>query len=217
VGVDIDYKEPFGFYDADEFEVRCKKVRLRRKGTQIECFFDFIGAGKTFIDVRILFRVVAVSDDPSLSAEPSQLDGDLLGKFEPHEIEEATPPRVVPELVARIEAEGSLLAEGQHTFVVHRHLCELADQWSYIELPGLVEVGRERLVISKGEAIPDLRKSLSRPLSTFNAELSRPFFLFDEGEVTSRAYRLGERVALVHRVTNRNRWNAQAALVVEQF
>ena len=94
---------------------------------------------------------------------------------------------------------------------MHRHLCEVADQWSIVHVPGIAAGARERLLLSG--AYSGRASSLGRAFSKIDIELSRPLFLFDEAAVETAVYRDG--TVFVHRIVSGSAAPLLHALVVE--
>ena len=203
VGVECEYLAPFGFFDADSLQV-VTTVKARKGGHILECHNQFVGADKAVAAVRWLLRPVLLIDEVSLAATPGKLTDELLARFQEDEVDFESPPRLVPQAVETILAQGTVLEEGQLPFVVHRHFCELADQWCFVDVAAHIGAARESLVLSRGEHSPDLRKGLSRPLSKINFELRRPYFLADGGVVATTAYQMDDTLAFVHRLLSSN-------------
>lgn len=199
VGVECEYLAPFGFFDADSLQV-VTTVKARKGGHLLACNNDFIGADKTVATVRWLLRPVLLIDEVSLAATPGKLTDELLARFQADEIDFESPPRLVPRAVETILAQGTVLEEGQLPFVIHRHFCELADQWCFVDVASHIGAARETLVLSRGEHSPDLREGLGKPLRKIEFELNRPYFLADGGIVATTAYRLDNALAFVHRL-----------------
>jgi hypothetical protein len=162
-------------------------------------------------------RPVAILDPISLGAEPAPLPDALLEQFEADEVESPSPARMVPARVTAVEAQGALLAESSKPFRIHRHLSEVAEQWSWTETPGLIESARENMALdNQGEHKMMLRRCLRRRIARFDIEFSRPFFSFEDGEIVSRAYEAAGHLAFVHRFIS-NRGTHLHATAVEVF
>jgi hypothetical protein len=118
-----------------------------------------------------------------------------------------------------VEASGSLLAQGESSFCVYRHLCEVADQWCFVELAGFCGAGRESLVFKYSDKVAELSKGLTSPMKKFVAELSRAYFLSDEGVVKTKAYKVGDEVYFIHHLHAKDdpRRQRPYATVVEIF
>ena len=136
-----------------------------------------------------------------------------------HDAEHGAAPssRVLPGLVKQLEGRGTLLASDEHDFMIHRHMAEVADQWSFAEIPGIVESGREKLVLNQVASHSELAAGLSNPLRCLDVELSRPYFTFDHGKVTTQAYALEQELGLVHRLSSTLPGLRQHGVVVERY
>lgn len=218
VGAHVHYLAPFAGHDADCFEARTAGLRLCRENTVLDAPVELSAGGQVFARTRVLYRAMELGGDETLSsATPGAITGELLARFLPEERAPERLPRAVPPLIETAEREGRLLAESKTSFLTHRHLCELADQWCYIELPVLASVAREALVRARGRDVPQLRHGLGRPMRSFDAEFRRPFLLFDSGRTATRAYARGEDTVFVHRLLGDRGEGVNHALAVETF
>ena len=137
-----------------------------------------------------------------MAAEPTQLPQGFIDLFNPLQGDciPAKPKREVRELVEAIEQNGRLLIEKQQAFTVHHHLCEVAEQWGFIEIPGIVESVREPLALDKHHDLPHLSRCLHQPLKAYKVELNRPYFVFESGQVETKAYQWNDELIFVHRL-----------------
>jgi hypothetical protein len=104
----------------------------------------------------------------------------------------------VPALRAAIAREGSPLGSGTSTFRVHRHHCEVADQWYWAESLGFAGAAREEFVMRYGTEAPELRRVLAEGVRRVDAVWLRAGQLWDLIEVRTAGYRYGDGIALVH-------------------
>ncbi len=207
VGIHLEYVEPFGFLDADAFEVEVR-VAARKGGAVFDLAFEYIGAGRTFARSHGATRTVLLGDDASMAAVPGKLPAALMARFQPDEIVEGSPTRVVPGLIKALEASGPPLAAGTRPFLIHRHSCEVADQWSFIDVPGIAGEGREHLALGDGTRVPALRKGLSRPLRSIDVEMGHPFYSFESGTLESNAYLENDGITYLHRLRSSDKVHA---------
>lgn len=199
LGAGVTYEAPLGFFDGAAFEVRVA-LRILRGGTRAELTAEIHGRRGRAASARILLCPVRIEESTSLAATPAPLDPALLARLQQDEIDPSSPARPLGDLKSRIEQSGEPLAVGTSDFVTHRHLCEVADQWAFFEVPGLIGAGREALAHERGVEIKALRDALSRPLAQLELELMRPYFWFQPGKIETTAYRWEHRLALVHRL-----------------
>lgn len=203
-GARVDYLEPFRFFDASRVEAY---VRLwcEPKGAPVHAEYEFTAAGRPVARVRHTLIPVQLSGDESLAATPVRLSGELLERFlaEVDERERPRRARLAPAVEAR-EQGAPVVAERRATYRLHRHQCEVADQWLFTELPALAAAGREELAFSEGQSRPELRKALKLPLRTVDCEYLRPFFLFEEVTQVTRAYHGDDGIFYVHRLLGRD-------------
>lgn len=209
----LDYRDQVSFFDCDAFRVR-GALRIMRRGERGQLDLRFFSDRLELAVARLILRPVAILDPISLGAEPAPLPESLLVKFEDDELQSASPVRLVPSRLTTVETTGTLLAESRQPFRMHRHLTEVADQWSWTEVPNLVESARENLALDdRCEHKRMLRSCLSRRLARFDVEFSRPYFSFDCGEIVSRAYNVAGHLAFIHKFTSNQGLHLHATAV----
>src|SRR5262249_26268984 len=123
----------------------------------------------------------------------------------------------LPGLRAAIAARGAVLARHCTPFVIHRHQCEVADQWFWPEAVSLAGGAREELVLAHAGRVPQLRPAMQAPARCLHVLFSRPFCLLDEGAVRSTAYEWEGRLAFVHELVGLGEESRPRAAAVEQF
>lgn len=211
--------DPVGFFDTDRLDVTIKG-RVRGGGTQVECDVEVrgpVGSATRLLAVCVPLRL---DGGPALSGAPARLCPEVLSAFLADEIEASPHRSPLPSLRAAIAADGAALAQGRTPFVIHRHQCEVADQWFWPEAVSLAGGAREQLVRAHAERVPRLRLAMQAPVCRLDLLFSRPFYLFDEGAVLSTAYDWEGRLAFVHELVGsgaRGDEQRARALAVEQF
>jgi hypothetical protein len=214
-GLEIEFPEPLGFLDADLIEAKVG-VQARSRGISLHMSMDCTAGTRLAARMKAVCVPVLIQDAQSLSAVPGRLPGPLLQRFRADEIISQRPPRRVREELRALGA-GSPDFEEKTSFTVHRDMCEVADQWSYIEVPGIVAPGREGMSLDPPPGLDALRAGISGPPIRFDAEIRRPFYVFDSGMVISKAYIRPSRVVFVHELWNGTDDNRPNATVIEQF
>jgi len=216
MGFHLEYRDPVSFFDCEAFWAR-GAFRMMRRGERGQLDLRLFSDSHELALARLIVRPVAIVDPVSLGAEPACMPESVLARFEDDEMQSASPERIVPFRLAAVETTGSLLAEYIKPFRIHRHLSEVAEQWSWTEVPALVESARESLALEdQSENKMLLRRCLSHRIARFDVEFSRPFFSFEHGEIVSRAYDVAGRIAFIHKFTS-NRGMYLHATVVEVF
>lgn len=218
LGARLDYLAPLGFFGSDGLRVTAG-LKVLRAGSRAELHVEIAGLEQpaSAATVRILLCPVEIVDPLSLAAVPTTIDGALLDRFQPDEIDPAPPVRHVPQARSEIEGRGARLAEHTTPFVVYRHMCEVADQWAFWEVPALAGASREAMALAMGATHPPLRGGLSQPLRQFDMELTRPYFWFQAGTVETTAYLHEDRLAMVHRLISPTPGGETHGIVVERF
>jgi hypothetical protein len=211
----LTFGEPITFFDCDCINVRVMG-RIRGRGTQFECEVEIDSTSGGAIRMQACCVPLRLDGDPALSGTPARLRAEVLKDFLPDEIEVRPHRAAAPGLRAAIVRDGAVLARGRTPFVIHRHQCEVADQWFWPEAVSLASGGREELVMAESGKVPSLRLALSTPLRRLDLLFSRPFFLFDEGAVLSSAHEWEGRLVFVHELVGVEGGEPRA-LAIEQF
>jgi hypothetical protein len=83
-------------------------------------------------------------------------------------------------------------------FRVHRHHCEVADQWFWPEALGFAAVGREEIVMRHAASQAAVRAGLQAPVRRVEATCGRTYQFRDLGRVSTTAYEWRDRLFFVH-------------------
>jgi len=210
VGLSIRYLAPYRFSDSEEMNV-ATTVEDMGAGRLLALETSISSTPGEVVHLHTLLRVVALGQDESLAAAPGRLPGHLLNRGALDGRRERV-ERPVRQMVAALSEEAPI-AVGDYPFLVHRHMCEVADQWSIVHVPSIVSAAREHLLL--GSADETLMAALGRPLSRVDIELSHPLFLFDEATVETAVYREG--TTFVHRIVSGGSAPVLHAVVVESL
>jgi hypothetical protein len=211
------FGDPLGYFDADSLDV-VVTGRVRGGGTQFECDVEVRGRGGRATRLRACCVPLKLDTGPALAGAPSRLSPRVMSAFLDDEIETRPHLSPLPALRAAIACGGTKLAQGRTPFVIHRHQCEVADQWFWPEAISLACTGREELIRAEAEKIPRLRLALKTPVDRLDLLFSRPYYLFDEGAVLSTAYEWEGGLAFIHELVGTERGGDEPrALAIEQF
>ncbi len=215
--VRLEYGDRINFFDAEELEIAVTG-RVRSRGAQFE-FEVAIGAS-----ARAVTRLTAcliplqLSDDGAFLGTPHGLSQDVMARFLPDEVDHLPHTSSVPRLQAEIEKSALPLARNRSPFVIHRHQCEVADQWFWAEAVSLGESVREELISAEAERFPSLRQALRVPLERLDMVFQRPFYLFDRGVVVSSVHEWRGKLAFVHEFVGSGSMDGRPRTVaIEQF
>jgi hypothetical protein len=216
LGASIDYEVPLGFFDGDRLEVDAG-LRVLSAGRRAELSVVFTGARGRAAGVRIVLCPVLIEDPASLAAAPGAIPEALLSRLDADERDSSSPVRTLPQKRQQLESHARELGRGTSAFGIHRHQCEVADQWAFAEVAGLVGGGREQLVLARDDGAGVLVDGLARPLVRFEMELRRPFFWFQTGSVDTTAYEHEGRAAFMHCLRSGVPGDELHGVVIEQF
>lgn len=131
-------------------------------------------------------RVVSIEEGHALTALPGMLPDHLLALFEPTEIYE--PDRAALTAVSMPPTGAEVLAAGFEVPLV-RSDCEVADQWSFIEVAELATRARERLrhLDTTPETIARIaRIAAAGPVARLDAVFDASLYVFDVCSVATR-------------------------------
>ncbi|MFT4628108.1 MAG: acyl-CoA thioesterase FadM [Myxococcota bacterium] len=202
MGFHLQYLDEVSFFDCEAFRVRAA-LRVMRRAERCQLDLRFFSESQELATARLILCPVTIEDPLALGASPAPLSQRLLDRIPRGEVESASPARLVPARLSAVETTGEFIAEGSKDFMIHRHGTEVAEQWAWTHLPHIVEGARETLALGdRSERRHQLRRCLRSPLVRFDAEYSKPFFSFERGTVVTRAFALGDRLGLVHRLTS---------------
>lgn len=216
LAAEIDYPEPLSFWDYDVLHVEAT-FQVRRHGSRAQLDVSYRSERGIAAQVGILLCPVRIDDPVSLAADPCVFGGDLLPRFQADEVIASSPNRPLPQLLKEIADAGSPLATYSYPFTVYRHLCEVADQWAFLEVPTLVSASRESLARIEGSKHPALRGGMSRAMRHYYNEFTRPYFWMQEGRVATTAYPFQDSVAYVHRLLSSQPTEETHATIIELF
>ena len=173
--------EAVGFFEGDWLEMRVTG-RVRGAGTQFESEVEVGGPLDTRARLQACCVPLRLAGDAALSGVPARLAQDVMAAFLPDEIDKRPHRSPVPGMRASVTTEGRLLASREMPFTIHRHQCEVADQWFWPEAASLASASREDLARAEVEGLPRLRAALASPVRQLDLVFNRPFFLFDESD-----------------------------------
>ncbi|TDD87830.1 hypothetical protein [Actinomadura rubrisoli] len=197
--VRIRYERALGFADTEELGVRTQVMALCGGG-QVRCEVAIDDGRDTRPAVRasLVLIPLRIEGEPSLAGNPAALDPRLLKLFRHDELLPVPHTSPVPRLRRELGRLGAPRARASTAFRIHRHMCEMADQWFWPTALTLAATGRAELIrgcARPPERVPD---GLSRPVRTLDVLLERPFYLFDEGRVVSSVWSDADGPTFVH-------------------
>jgi acyl-CoA thioesterase FadM len=194
----LEYEKPLRFADADEVLVDVGARIRGPRSSQLEVETMVAGPAGVAVRTRAVWVPLRLTGDQAHSGVPARLPDSLAGRFQDDEREQSPYRSRVRALCAALEREGRRLASGTATFRVHRHHCEVADQWYWVESLGFAGAAREELVRRCGTEAPELRLALAEGIRQVDAVWLRAGQLWDLIEVRTVGYRHGDTIAFVH-------------------
>ncbi|MEU5607335.1 acyl-CoA thioesterase [Streptomyces sparsogenes] len=194
----LEYDQPLRFPDADEARV---EVRARVRGpraSQLEMEMTVSGPAGVAVRTRAASVPLRLTGDQALSGAPTTLPDSFVAGFHDDEVERSPYLSPVRGLLGAFEREGERIASHTTTFRVHRHHCEVADQWYWVESLGFAGGAREECVLRHGGSAPELRRAPAEGIRRVDATWLRAGQLWDLLRVRTTAYRHGGDLAFVH-------------------
>jgi acyl-CoA thioesterase FadM len=212
----LEYREPLSFRMADEVQVEVTG-RVRGPRTQFECQLSISGPDGVAVEMRAVSVPLSLSGDAALSGSPRPLPSGIVERFLEDEIEPVPYRSAVASVKNDVRREGRPLAEVDESFRVHRHNCEVADQWFWAESLGFAAVGREELVARNAATCPEVRGGLSRPISRIDATCARTYQFRDVGSVSTTAYEWNDSLVFLHDLCLAENGSDVHATAIERF
>jgi hypothetical protein len=196
--VRLDYARPHLRFDEADWLTTTATLAVSTTGTWLRLRAELTTSTRPAATVFLELRPVDLGDDPDgMSALPGSLPEGLLGGFAVEERFTADPRATVSAAVP--PRTGTALGEtASYPVHLYRSHCEVADQWSFIEVAELLTRARERLFLNDPRPSDRLRLAVSAPVRSFSALLRRPMYAFDEGTGTVRAFDAPDGAVFVH-------------------
>jgi len=194
----LEYVHPLRFLDADDARVEVSARVRGPRASQLEVEMTLEGPAGVAVRTRAASVPLGLSGDEALSGSPMPLPAAVVAAFHDDEIERAPHRSRLRALRAGYERDGERLAAGTADFRVHRHHCEVADQWYWAETLGFAAGAREELVLKHGKEVPALRRALAAPIRRIDVTWLRAGQLWDLLRVRTSAHRTAEGLAFVH-------------------
>jgi hypothetical protein len=196
--VRLDYARPQLLLDDADWLTTTTTLAASTTGTWLRLRAELATAMRPAATVVLELRPVDMGDDlEGMSALPGSLPEDLLSGFAVEERFTADPRAAVH---AAVPPRTSTALGEAASYPVHlyRSHCEVADQWSFVEMAELFTRARERLFLDDPRPSDRLRLAVSAPVRRFSALLRRPMYAFDEGTGTIRAFDAPDGAVFVH-------------------
>lgn len=217
--VHLEYLRRFEFFDSDSLRIEGRVSCVRRRSLlRVDVRIMGVGGdvdGGEVVLMRSYLRPLRLAEGHMMEAKPAHVPEAIAAHFEPNEIDDATPvARPAQSHMARVAQEVPVITNATSVFC-SRAMCEVADQWSFVELPAYASLARERVVLERGHEAPRIRDGLALPVSTIDVEYRRPSFAFDDLEVTTNVYD-GPQLTFTHVVSGSNE-SKPRAVIVERF
>jgi hypothetical protein len=216
-GANLQYVENCSFHDGDTIELDSTSV-VHKKGVLIEGITHFTCGSKNVAKMSVFLRPVIIGDENSSAAKSGHLLPKIQDLFRPEEFSETPYNRYVKQLLPKIEQDGIFLAQGVYPFKLYRYAMDFADQWAFMESAAYVGASREELSVSQADKHPRLIEGVSKALKNYFLDLKRPYFLFDNGEVETKAYLWNNNLVFVHNLLSNARGERVLhAVVIEEM
>jgi hypothetical protein len=217
IGLEIVYLQPSMFFDCESLSVttRIRTWNPKRFHTlqDVEVLLEN-GHGVPIARVFMQEICVRIESIETLAATPGRVPDNLAKRLLDHPDDIDERPVLLNRGAARVPANAEAIAEHRHEFVVHRHACEVADQWYSEHVCDFIGDSREAMVLLLGDKHPELLAGLAQRIERLSIGLRKPFMLFDRGEIRTTAYRVGPSIHFVHQLLTASGVNAGDAVEV---
>ncbi|MFI9047270.1 hypothetical protein [Streptomyces sp. NPDC053427] len=188
-GIHLDFDHPdLVFTDADWLSARTR-IHVGEDGQRLAVLLDILAAERRVVHGRLDLRVVLLAEDDSLGAAPGSLPAVLMGRFEEAEIQ---PMRARALAQDHAAPNGGELLRQQWDTLLCRSACEVADQWSFIEMVELATHARERLFATAEDPDRAARHLVSVPVRSVRAGFRRPLYVFDTCRILTSVHAGGD-------------------------
>lgn len=213
---ELQYLEPLSFRAADEARLEVTG-RVRGPSSQFECEMKVSGPEGVAVEMRAISLPLSLAGDAALSGRPQRLPNDIVDRFLDDEIDPVPYRSSVAATRTEVSGGGRPLAKATEPFRVHRHNCEVADQWFWAESLGFAAAGREELVARNSATCPEVREGLRKPVSRIEATCSRTYQFRDLGSVSTTAYEWNDSLVFLHDLCLAGDGCDVHATAIEQF
>jgi len=203
IGLEIAYLQPSTFFDCESLSVTTRIRTWNPKRFHSLQDVDVLLTNEHGAPVaRVSMQEVCVRIESieTLAAAPGRVPDDIAKLLldGPEDIDSR--PVLLNRGVKRVQENAEAIAEYRHEFVVHRHGCEVADQWYSEHVCDYIGDSREAMVFLLVDKHPELVAGLAQRIERLSIGLRRPFMLFDRGQVVTTAYRVGREIHFVHQL-----------------
>lgn len=218
VRTDISFRRPYGFFSGESFKIS-KEMWITPDRQSFIWQVSFLGVdGHRFATLDAVGRAVKI-DPVSWGAVPTTIELPVLDFFGDDDYYPGETDRAVEKFLRSVRGAVPL-AEQTLRKRIHRHECEAADQWSFVEIGANAASAREELLLEcrlpEREAV-EARGLLNRPLATIKTLIKRPLFLFDHYTIQSSLYELEGVHHVVHRYLSDMGRAKECAVVIESY
>jgi hypothetical protein len=195
----LDYATPNLTFDDAVWLTAETRMATGESGEWLHLWTDVRSGDRTVAEGRLRIRVLELAGEESLAARPGTLPETLRDCF--------TADERLPDdarKVLRIDKppmpDEEAIGARHWRLPLLRSQCELADQWSFVEMVELATCARDRLYTTDDCPAPAVRDALGAPLHSVRAVFRKPMFLFDECAVTTsaRASATGPELVFTH-------------------
>jgi hypothetical protein len=177
------------FRDADWLAVAARvSVSGTAKYLRLEVGFQArshseVSAHRQVASFRAHLRVVDIAEDQAMTAVPGVLPDHLLGLLDPSDL--YRPDRAALAAASSPPTGVEVFAD-DHEAIMCRSDCEVADQWSFIEVVELATRARERLYRRGTVPVAIARLAVAEPVGRIDARFDGSLYVFDDCSVTTR-------------------------------
>ncbi|BAJ31577.1 MULTISPECIES: hypothetical protein [Kitasatospora] len=199
---ELRYPVPSRYTGAAAFETATTVVFRRPRDTALSCDTTVSLAGRQIAEVRLTAGVSHLDPAVLCGAGLGPMPAALLDRLPADHRGAPRRHSPVPAALDRLAAEGGPVVEHTHPFTLHRHLCEVGDQWTFVPVPDLFAAARDELLLAHADTRPLLRSTWARPLRSLDFDIHRPLGFLESATVRTTAHLRPEGPAFSHRIVS---------------
>ena len=150
IGLEIEYLQPSTFFDCESLSVTTRVKTWNPKRFHSLQDVEVLLAneqGDPVVRIGMQEVCVRIESTETLAAAPGRVPDDLAKLLLDHPDDIDERPVLLNRGAARVPADAEAIAEHRHEFVVHRHACEVADQWYSEHVCDFIGDSREAMVL----------------------------------------------------------------------
>ncbi|WP_194837602.1 hypothetical protein [Nocardia sp. XZ_19_369] len=186
----IDYRAPDLRFDEAEWLTTRASLRTSPTGDRLCMNIHFHAGSREVAQGALILRVVRLADADSFAARPGVLPEEVRARFTDEDVHNQDLRQALQDTAADMPTGTPDLLREWRTLLCRSH-CEVADQWSFIEMIELATQARERLSDDAAGGSSTRQLVMVAPLRALRALFRRPMFVLDECAIVTSVHTRG--------------------------